>query len=155
MSQTKEDSLEDSNLKENIPNTNTPISKKPKSKLEIGKQIIRNQTIHKRRKERNLNKMKSQVRQEKIKKIYDLNHESKRCCLLSPKRTYKAIYDAINYPKTAILPNNGKEWENLKDIEEMHDVDGLTNYITNLHKQMTSVYFMVRDLEYRYHGYHI
>ena len=37
----------------------------------------------------------------------------------------------------------------------MYDEYGLTNYITKLHKQLTSIYFMVRDLEYRYRGYHL
>ena len=123
--------------------------------LEVRKRVKRNQTIHKKRVQRKEDKIKSQIRKDKIQKIDNLNHESKKCCLLSPKRTYQAIYNEISYPKTAILPDNEKEWENLKCVEDMYDEYGLTNYIIKLHKQMTSIYFMVRDLEYRYRGYHL
>ena len=136
--------------------TKTPRKRKAPttllSKINLRK---RNQTIHKRRKQRKEDAIKSQIRKDKIRKLANLNHESKKCCLLSPKRTYEAIYNEISYPKTAILPDNEKEWENLKDVEDMYDEYGLINYIIKLHKQMTSVYFMVRDLEYRYRGYHL
>ena len=139
------------------PNTTKTLRKRKAparilNKVEMRK---RNQTIHKRRKQRKEDTIKTQLRKDKIKKLTNLNHESKKCCLLSPKRTYEAIYNEISYPKTAILPDNEKEWENLKDVEDMYDEYGLINYIIKLHKQMTSVYFMVRDLEYRYRGYHL
>ena len=141
--------------------TTTKVLRKRKAnttllnKINLRQRIKRNQTIHKRRKQRKEDTIKSQLRKDKIQKLTNLNHESTKSCLLSPKRTYQAIYNEISYPKTAILPDNEKEWDNLKCVEDMYDEYGLTNYIIKLHKQMTSVYFMVRDLEYRYRGYHL
>ena len=170
MSQTETDVVEDvleKVLEETNPTTdtnatNTKVLRKRKANtvlrqrtLDFRKRIKRNQAIHKRRVQRKEDTIKSQIRKDKIQKIDNLNHESKKCCLLSPKRTYQAIYNEISYPKTAILPDNEKEWENLKCVEDMYDEYGLTSYIIKLHKQMTSVYFMVRDLEYRYRGYHL
>ena len=170
MSQTKEDVLEDGVeevITETKPTTDTnatttkvlrkrkaPIVLRQRT-LDFRKRLKRNQTLHKKRVQKKEDKIKLQVRQDKIKKINNLNHESKKCCLLSPKRTYQAIYNEISYPKTTILPANEQEWENLKSVEDMYDEYGLISYIIKLHKQMTSVYFMVRDLEYRYHGYHL
>ena len=162
MSQTEEDTPKSVNSQEeNIPKKNHKViasykvintrSKDIKSKL-IQK---KNREFNKRRKERILSKIRSQVLQEKKEKDTQIRHESKKCCLLSPKRTYQAIYNEISYPKTSILPDNEKEWENLKCVEDMYDEYGLTNYITKLHKQLTSIYFMVRDLEYSYCGYHL
>ena len=166
MSQTQEDDMGNTLegvVEETPPTTDTiaNITKTPRkrkapatilNKINLRK---RNQTIHKRRKQRKEDTIKSQIRKDKIKKLTNLSHESKKCCLLSPKRTYEAIYNEISYPKTAILPDNEEEWKNLKDVEDMYDEYGLINYIIKLHKQMTSVYFMVRDLEYRYRGYHL
>ena len=169
MSQTETDVVEDDLgkvVEETKSTTNTnatttkilgkrPTNTKLLDKINLRQRIKRNQIIHKRRKQRKEDTVKSQIRKDKIQKLTNLNHESKKCCLLSPKRTYQAIYNTISYPKTAILPDNEKEWDNLKDVEDMHDEYGLINYIIKLHKQMTSVYFMVRDLEYRYRGYHL
>ena len=170
MSQTKEDVVDNTLeevVEETTPTTDTnatttKVLRKRKASpvlrqrtLEFRKRVKRNQMIHKKRVQRKEDKIKLQVRQDKIKKLTNLNHESKKCCLLSPKRTYQAIYNEISYPKTTILPDNEKEWETLKSVEDMYDEYGLTSYIIKLHKQMTSVYFMVRDLEYRYHGYHL
>ena len=170
MSQTQEDDVDhtlEEIVEETTPTTDTTattteVLRKRKAPpvlrqrtLKFQKLTKRNRMVHKKRVQKKEDKIKSQIHKEKIKKIHDLNHESKKCCLLSPKRTYQAIYNEISYPKRAILPDNEKEWETLKSVEDMYDEYGLTNYIIKLHKQMTSVYFMVRDLEYRYRGYHL
>ena len=166
MSQTQEDvvvnTLEEV-MEETTPTTDTVTNatkalrkrKAPATILNKIKLRKRNQMIHKKRVQKKEDTIKSQIRKDKNQRLNDLNHESKKCCLLSPKKTYQSIYNEISYPKTAILPDNEKEWENLKCVEDMYDEYGLTNYIIKLHKQMTSVYFMVRDLEYRYRGYHL
>ena len=136
--------------------TKTPHKRKaPATILNKIKLRKRNQMIHKKRVQKKEDTIKSQIRKDKNQKLNDLNYKSKKCCLLSPKRTYEAIYNEISYPKTAILPDNEEEWKNLKDVEDMYDEYGLINYIIKLHKQMTSIYFMVHDLEYRYRGYHL
>ena len=141
--------------------TDTNTTKAPRTRkaptriLNKVKMHKRNQMIHKKRVQRKGDAIKSQIRKDKKQKLDDLKYKSKKCCLLSPKRTYEAIYNEISYPKTAILPDNEEEWKNLKDVEDMYDEYGLINYIIKLHKQMTSVYFMVRDLEYRYRGYYL
>ena len=170
MSQTQEDDVDhtlEEVVEETTPTTDTnatttKVLRKRKASpvlrqrtLDFRKRVKKNQMIHKKRVQRKEDKIKSQIHKDKIQKIHDLNHESKKYCLLSPKRTYQAIYNEISCPKTAILPDNEKEWETLKSVEDMYDEYGLTNYIIKLHKQMTSVYFMVRDLEYRYRGYYL
>ena len=141
---------------ETTPNTDARILRKRKAlkQIELQKRVRRNKVVHNKRVKRKEDKIKSQIRQEKNKKTNDLNHQSKECCLHSPKRTYQAIYNEINYPRTAILPNT-EEWDDLLCVEDMYDEYGLINYIIKLHKQMTSVYFMVRDLEYRYRGFYL
>ena len=128
MSQTETDVVEDvlgKVLEETNPTTdtnatNTKILGKRKAnttllnKINLRKRIKRNQTIHKRRKQRKEDTIKSQIRKDKIQKLTNLNHESKKCCLLSPKRTYQAIYNEISYPKTAILPDNERNGKILK-----------------------------------------
>ena len=166
MSQTETDDVVntvDEVMEETTPTTNTPTNttktprkrKAPAKILSKVKLRKRNQMIHKKRVQRKEDAIKSQIRKDKNQKLDALKHKSKKCCLLSPKQTYEAIYNEISYPKTAILPNNEEEWNNLKDVEDMYDEYGLINYIIKLHKQMTSVYFMVRDLEYRYRGYYL
>ena len=166
MSQTQEDAMgntleevveETPPTADTITNTTKTLRKRkaPARILNKVKMHKRNQMIHKKRVQRKEDTIKSQIRKDKNQKLDDLNYKSKKCCLLSPKRTYEAIYNEISYPKTAILPDNEEEWKNLKDVEDMYDEYGLINYIIKLHKQMTSIYFMVRDLEYRYRGYHL
>ena len=142
---------------ETTPNTDARILRKRKAltQIELQKRVRRNKVVHNKRVKRREDKIKSQIRQEKNKKTNDLNHESKECCLRSAKRTYQAIYNEISYPRTAILPDNTEEWDDLRCVEDMYDEYGLINYIIKLHKQMTSVYFMVRDLEYRYRGFYL
>ena len=158
MSQTQDDTEV---VVETIPNTKVLRKRIPIKTLEFRKTLKlrnlakRNQSVKNKRVKKREDKIKSQIRQEKNKKTDDLNHQSKECCLRSPKRTYQAIYNEINYPRTAILPDNTEEWDDLLCVEDMYDEYGLINYIIKLHKQMTSVYFMVRDLEYRYRGFYL
>ena len=158
MSQTQDDTEV---VAETIPNTKVLRKRIPIKTLEFRKTLKlrnlakRNQSVKNKRVKKREDKIKSQIRQEKNKKTDDLNHQSKECCLRSPKRTYQAIYNEINYPRTAILPDNTEEWDDLLCVEDMYDEYGLINYIIKLHKQMTSVYFMVRDLEYRYRGFYL
>ena len=115
--------LEETNPTTDTTTTTTKVLRKRKATTTVLNKIKlrkRNQTIHKRRKQRKEDTIKSQLRKDKLQKLTNLNHESKKCCLLSPKRTYQAIYNEISYPKTAILPDNEKEWENLKDVVGRH-----------------------------------
>ena len=92
--------------------------------------------------------------------IFRLNKKYYRFVLNFVSYKGYAFYQILHNDKqkeqnTAILPNNTKEWDNLRCVEDMYDEYGLINYIIKLHKQTTAVYFMVRDLEYRYRGYHL